>query len=100
MHGFENLSKNGLLQLHLTEADGLITVTIRDNGIGRKAAAALRSASPHRSVAMSNTKARLELLKAAYQEGDFEVVVRDLEEGGEAMGQRWLFGFREICIEK
>ena len=93
VHGFKNLLGNGLLQLHFTEADDHITVTIRDNGIGRTAAAAQRSAPPHRSMAMSNTKTRLELLKAAYREGDFEVVVNDLKEGGEAKGTEVLVRF-------
>ncbi|MEO1261161.1 MAG: response regulator [Bacteroidota bacterium] len=98
VHGFKNLSKNGLLQLHFTEADDHITVIIRDNGIGRKAAAALRSASPHRSVAMSNTKTRLKLLEAAYREGDFEVVVNDLEEDGEAKGTEVVVRFScDLC---
>ncbi|MCB0533207.1 MAG: response regulator [Saprospiraceae bacterium] len=86
VHGFRDLDHKGKIELQLTEADGVVTAIIRDNGIGRKAAAKQRTGSAHRSVAMSNTKTRLELLKAAYQEGDFNVEIHDLEENGKALG--------------
>ncbi|MCB0526970.1 MAG: response regulator [Saprospiraceae bacterium] len=91
VHGFQNLGRQGKIELELSEKNGTVTAIIRDNGIGRKAAAHRRPASSHRSVAMSNTKVRLELLKSVYPEDNFDVTVKDLEKNSEALGT-------EICI--
>lgn len=93
VHGFKEIEHQGKIELAFLESKNTIEVIIKDNGIGREAAAKIRSAAPHRSVAISNTKTRLELLKTAYEDGDFEVVINDLNHEGTASGTEVIICF-------
>ncbi|MEZ4991676.1 MAG: response regulator [Saprospiraceae bacterium] len=86
VHGFKQIGYPGKLTVHFRENEDIITCTIRDNGIGRKAARELRSVKSHRSVAMSNTQTRLELLNSTHGATDFRVEIRDLYDGERAAG--------------
>ena len=93
VHGFKEIEHQGKIELKITESENTIEVIIKDNGIGREAAAKIRSAAPHRSVAISNTKTRLELLRIAYESGDFEVIINDLYNEGKASGTEIIICF-------
>lgn len=86
VHGFKQIDYQGELRVKLQESNGSVVCTITDNGIGRKAAAERRTVRSHKSVAMSNTKARLELLNSTHQASEFLAEIRDLEDDGRALG--------------
>lgn len=86
VHGFKQINYHGQLTIQFREEGEKIICTIRDNGIGRKAAAEKRTVNKHRSIGMSNTKARLELLKSTHHQAEFSVEIIDLEENGQALG--------------
>lgn len=87
IHGLLKSPRPGRLVLAISEEEQTVKCIIEDNGIGRAKAAEIAPAS-HRSVAMSNIDARLELLNMESGVDEFSVVVDDLEEEGKAAGTR------------
>lgn len=85
IHGLRKAIKPGHLILEIVETKNLICCTIQDNGIGRAKASTIQG-KQHRSVAMSNIEARLELLKMEFGGDEFSVIVEDLLEGGKPAG--------------
>jgi tetratricopeptide (TPR) repeat protein len=83
-HGFLR-RKKGLVEIIITEneEDGIICCTIKDNGIGRKAAIDIRAEDPtrkeHTSMGMQITTDRLELLNRSGFPGH-RVVITDMED--------------------
>lgn len=93
VHGFKQIVYPGKIKIHFQEFGGHIICTIRDNGIGRQAAAELRTVKSHRSVGMSNTQTRLELLNSTHGGSEFKVEIKDLWEDDRAAGTEV-----EICF--
>ncbi len=93
----ENALKHGLLhktvkkKLHIVfKRKKALHCIITDNGIGRKAAAAIRAESGHQSFATGAIAKRLALLRD-YYDIDLGVAYTDLEENGIPQGtQVWL----------
>lgn len=85
IHGLRKSTKPGHLILEIVETKNLICCTIQDNGIGRTKASTIKG-QHHRSVAMSNIEARLELLKMEFGGDEFSVSVTDLWNGEEPAG--------------
>ena len=85
IHGLRKSTRPGHLILEIVEINNLICCTIQDNGIGREKASTIKG-KHHRSVAMSNIEARLELLKMEFGGDEFSVTVEDLLEGDESAG--------------
>jgi two-component system, LytTR family, sensor kinase len=92
-HGFLR-RKKGMVEIIITEneAEGIICCTIKDNGIGRKAAIDIRAEDPtrkeHTSMGMQITSDRLELLNRSGFPGH-RVVITDMEdEDGSPLGTK------------
>lgn len=76
-HGFATIEAGGEIRLGFRQADGLLLLEVRDNGIGRARAQALKASRPsdHRSLATRITDERLQVLNHRYgQQVDFEIV--------------------------
>ena len=70
-HGLMNKSnkKDGLLKIELSEYNGRLSCIVRDNGIGRKKAKALkadRNQTKQKSMGMSITQDRIQLINQLY----------------------------------
>ena len=86
-HGLRYKESKGNLNVNLTEENNALVVTISDDGIGRAKSKSLKTEhqKDYKSVGMSKTKERLELLNKLYDK-DYEVRVEDLMENNEAQG--------------
>lgn len=87
-HGLMNLgkAKHGLLAIDFKLEQNNLKIQIKDNGIGREAAALKRKDSEYRSVGMMFTQKRLELLKES-SDAKANVEIIDLkDEDGRANG--------------
>ena len=64
VHGLIPKNQNGEIKLEIHSENDLYHCIITDNGIGRQKALQLKnsSANPHKSIGMSVTKSRLELI--------------------------------------
>lgn len=93
VHGFKQIAYQGKLELTFQDSESNVICTISDNGIGRRAAAELRTVKSHKSIAMSNTKARLEMLNSLHNASEFQVKIKDMEENGRAMGTKVVVSF-------
>jgi LytS/YehU family sensor histidine kinase len=69
----------GKLTLRVKEQENRINCIITDNGIGRKQAEK-NNPKKHKSIAMSNIEARLELLNTDARMKEFKVEIEDLYE--------------------
>lgn len=79
-HGLKPLNDKGILDIHFTIKDNILTCTVSDNGIGRKKAKEISERKNHDSKAMKIITERLAYLsqeeKAAYS-----YRILDLEQG-------------------
>lgn len=85
IHGLRKSPRPGRLLLEIEETGNSIHCVIKDNGIGREHASSLPK-SGHRSMAMSNIEARLELLNMEFGVDVFSVAIEDLKQGDVPMG--------------
>lgn len=90
-HGLSSKEGEKILQLHVSKGrNGLIQITITDNGIGREEAARLKESKvlKRKSVGIDITKERLDNFSKDYQHS-FDVQIIDLfDESGEAAGTK------------
>ncbi len=86
-HGLMHKEGGGLITVHVSEQDEMLVISVKDNGIGREKAAALKSrlATTHKSFGMNITGERLELLNAK-NKTNANISVNDLYENGVATG--------------
>ncbi|MCL6267760.1 MULTISPECIES: response regulator [Flagellimonas] len=85
IHGLRKVDRIGKLTLLVKEQNNRIQCIITDNGIGRKQAE-LDNPRKHRSIAMSNIEARLELLNLDAKMKEFKVVIEDIVENDSPAG--------------
>ncbi len=89
-HGIMNLEEgqNGKLFLSFSIENKLLKITIRDNGIGRKAAEKLKTGQDHESVGILFSQKRLDMLKAT-SGNNSQIIITDLyNEAGRVAGTR------------
>ncbi|WP_067031749.1 response regulator [Allomuricauda sp. CP2A] len=79
IHGLRKVDRMGKLTLRVKEQENRINCIITDNGIGRKQAEK-NNPKKHKSIAMSNIEARLELLNTDARMKEFKVEIEDLYE--------------------
>ncbi|MFT4667149.1 MAG: sensor histidine kinase YesM [Ulvibacter sp.] len=94
VHGLTNLDVKGKIDIDLQRKDGVLFITIMDNGIGIEASKKQKSGitSSHKSVGMTITKRRLEMLSADSEPGD--ILVQELKaENGKVLGTKVSFRF-------
>ena len=87
-HGLMHREEGGTLQIMVRQQnDDFLTVTIRDNGIGRARAAGLKGKSvlAHKSYGLQITHERLDAINQKYRSGA-RVAINDLYEDGVATG--------------
>ncbi|MDW3192630.1 MAG: histidine kinase [Cytophagales bacterium] len=83
-HGLRYKEEKGHLYVEMVHGKEELTITIKDDGIGRARSRALKTTNQKKntSTGMKNTQERIDLLNATYG-SDIRVLVKDLEEGTE-----------------
>jgi ligand-binding sensor domain-containing protein len=87
-HGIMHKEGNGKIEIHLKMKNEALSCTIRDNGIGRKRSMELKQEKngEHKSVGLSNTKERLEIINQV-NKSNMSVEITDvLDEKGNICG--------------
>jgi ligand-binding sensor domain-containing protein len=87
-HGIMHKKGNGRIEISMEMKNGILCCIIRDNGIGRKKSMELKREKEgvHRSVGMSNTKERLEIINQV-NNSSMSVDVSDImDENGNICG--------------
>ncbi len=87
-HGLLHRKTKGHISLSIEEKEGQIHITVEDDGIGRKQAAALKKRTSHQSMATQITTDRLKLLQTGLKRKT-KLLITDLFDGHSmAMGTR------------
>jgi tetratricopeptide (TPR) repeat protein len=89
-HGIMNLDKTvtGKLEIGFSLSGNSLTITVKDNGVGRKAAALKKVNNEYKSVGVLFTQKRLELLKTITHQHT-HIAIHDLfDENGHAKGTK------------
>jgi LytS/YehU family sensor histidine kinase len=89
-HGVRHLNHTGIIKVDFTIENGLLHVTIEDNGIGRKQAA-LNVDKNHKSLGLELTLKRIKLLNEKNQSNDYNFYIEDLHDNGQPSGTK-------VCI--
>lgn len=86
-HGLRYKENKGLLQVRFFIEDEKLFCTVRDNGIGRKKSAELKTShqKTQQSTGIKNTKERIELLNKMHGTR-LQIQISDIEEQGRARG--------------
>lgn len=90
-HGIMHKQGDGEIKIRLSKLDNIISCVIEDNGVGRSKSMELKKskmASNHKSVGMSNTRERLEIINQL-SKTELSVEITDLySDAGEPGGTR------------
>lgn len=90
-HGIMHKQGEGKITIRFSMKDEMLCCVIEDDGVGRERAMEIKKnkpVSPHKSVGMTNTRERLEIINQV-SKNDLSVVVTDLySESKEACGTR------------
>lgn len=84
VHGLSKKAEGGLIEINFGRDNGLLLVTVRDNGAGYRLDEDLESRPRHKSVGMTITQKRLELLGEAAAHPVAIEVLKDAD--GAALG--------------
>ena len=80
-HGQLNTISNGLITIYMTQTNGLLDITISDNGVGRFKANKIKKNKNHKSMAIIITRERIEILNRKYKgKGSLSIKDFNLEE--------------------
>ena len=80
-HGQLNTISNGLITIYMTQTNGLLDITISDNGVGRTKANKIKKNKNHKSMAITITRERIEILNRKYKgKGSLSIKDFNLEE--------------------
>jgi len=75
IHGLRDIKKNGHINIVYKKEDNMLVCTVEDNGIGRAKSSESKVQSNKRSLGMSITKSRIEILnKLKNTKGDFKII--------------------------
>ncbi len=77
-HGIRPLTTKGHISIVISDADETLHVEIKDNGIGRKAAAKNKNPLSNTGKGLKLIKRRLELLNKQYETDSFDMQIKDL----------------------
>ncbi len=66
-HGQLHTISHGLITVDMTESGGLLVINISDNGVGRTKAGKIKKNKSHKSMAISITRERIEILNKKYK---------------------------------
>lgn len=86
-HGLRYKEEKGLLEVKFYTENEQLFCTIKDNGIGRKQSAALKTShqKTYQSTGIKNTKSRIDILNKLHGT-KLQISIFDLEENGKAAG--------------
>ena len=80
-HGQLNTISNGLISIYMRQTNGLLDITISDNGVGRTKANKIKKNKNHKSMAITITRERIEILNRKYKgKGSLSIKDFNLEE--------------------
>ena len=80
-HGQLNTISNGLITIYMTQKNGLLDITISDNGVGRTKANKIKKNKNHKSMAITITRERIEILNRKFKgKGSLSIKDFNLEE--------------------
>ncbi|MGN6264089.1 MAG: hypothetical protein ACTHM5_00365, partial [Ginsengibacter sp.] len=87
LHGIMHKEGEGEIEVSIVDCDKHLEIDVKDNGVGRKAAALLNldKNRPHNSFGIEVTQARLAALKPDAETAS-GIVIEDIEENGRAAG--------------
>ncbi|MCB9189759.1 MAG: histidine kinase [Flavobacteriales bacterium] len=82
-HGLRYLEEKGKLTVNVKQNEDILTWTIKDNGIGRKASAEMKTKNQKlgQSTGMKNIEQRLDILNKMHAT-QMKTTIEDLQEGG------------------
>lgn len=92
IHGLSGLNRPSKLEIVLSETNDKIKCIILDNGIGRVSAKKNKDLN-HKSVAISNLEARLEILNMSSIDSEYNFEIIDLFKGKQPSGTKVLLTF-------
>ena len=86
-HGLRYKEGKGQLDVRISAENGIHTVTIQDNGIGRSKSQALKTVNQkiYKSTGLENIERRVALINQLYQK-NYAIEVTDLDPGAEETG--------------
>lgn len=87
IHGLSDSTKQGKIEIDFAKESEYLLVTIKDNGIGINQSLKQKNKSLHKSVGMTITKQRLEIL-ASKKQGDFFKIEEMNSKNGEVLGTK------------
>ncbi len=75
IHGLRDIDKNGIIHITYNKQKEMMVCSVEDNGIGRAKSSASKGTSNKRSLGMSITKSRIEILnKIKNTKGDITII--------------------------
>ncbi len=98
-HGISGLKKKGVIDISFFDDDGIFTISVKDNGIGRSAAKKNKN-SDHSGKALSIIRERLELLNEKNNTDIHRIKFIDLEKDGLPAGTEVLITLLFIYQEE
>ncbi len=78
-HGLRHKKEMGYVFVAFKKTDNCISLTVEDNGVGRKKASEIEKSQKHKSIAMAITKERLEIFRKKFKE-KFVLGITDLQD--------------------
>lgn len=78
-HGIQNCDYTGLIQIHFKIHESILTITITDNGIGRKAAQLMDSSTKKKHLGLSVIEKRVNLLNDLHKTNQYTLQIIDLQ---------------------
>jgi len=76
-HGQLHTIEDGVIQIEMSEREGMLEIIITDNGVGRAQSAKIKKNKSHKSMAIDITRQRIEILNKKYK-GKGSLAIEDL----------------------
>jgi LytS/YehU family sensor histidine kinase len=77
-HGQLHTIERGIIEIHMKEHAGMLTIEITDNGVGRTKAGKIKKNKTHKSMAIDITRQRIEIMNKKYK-GKGSLTIEDLD---------------------
>ncbi len=78
-HGQLHTLPNGKIKIEFQRLDGMLNISIEDNGIGRSKAEKLKTGSEHKSMALQITRDRINMINDKYKSAGY-LLISDMDE--------------------
>jgi LytS/YehU family sensor histidine kinase len=77
-HGQLHTIERGIIEIHMKEHAGMLTIEITDNGVGRTKSEKIKKNKTHKSMAIDITRQRIEIMNKKYK-GKGSLTIEDLD---------------------